>query len=41
MHQTRSLADRLAGDRDVAVRAAAQSLAAAIDNHVCEACRPA
>ncbi|MFD4921733.1 hypothetical protein ACFWNE_10490 [Streptomyces goshikiensis] len=37
----RSLADTLAGDRDAAVQAAAQGLVAAIDNHVCEACRPA
>jgi hypothetical protein len=31
----------LAGDEDPAVRAAARGLAAAIDSHVCEACRPA
>ncbi|MFB7268245.1 hypothetical protein ACFCXH_39835 [Streptomyces nojiriensis] len=36
----RSLADRLAGDGDVAVQALAQDLVAAIDNHACEACRP-
>uniref|UniRef100_A0AAU3I9L7 HEAT repeat domain-containing protein n=1 Tax=Streptomyces sp. NBC_01393 TaxID=2903851 RepID=A0AAU3I9L7_9ACTN len=37
----RSLADRLAGDGDVAVQTLAQDLVAAIDNHVCKACRPA
>ncbi|MFD4237486.1 hypothetical protein [Streptomyces sp. NPDC058542] len=37
----RGLADGLAGDRDPAVQAAAQDLMAVIDNHVCEACRPA
>ncbi|MFD7616145.1 hypothetical protein [Streptomyces sp. NPDC059802] len=37
----RILADRLAGDGDVAVQTLAQDLVAAIDNHVCEACRPA
>ncbi|MFB6669445.1 hypothetical protein [Streptomyces parvus] len=37
----RGLADRLADDEDPAVRAAAQGLMAAIDNHACEACRPA
>ncbi|MFB6824313.1 hypothetical protein ACFCXA_22325 [Streptomyces virginiae] len=37
----RGLADRLADDGDAAVRAAAQDLMAAIDNHACEACRPA
>ncbi|MEU9321988.1 hypothetical protein [Streptomyces sp. NPDC048295] len=37
----RRLADRLARDGDPAVQAVAQDLMAAIDNHVCEACRPA
>ncbi|WP_192582736.1 hypothetical protein [Streptomyces triticiradicis] len=36
----RGLADRLVGDGDPAVRAAAQDLMAAIDNHACKTCRP-
>ncbi|WP_328400217.1 hypothetical protein [Streptomyces sp. NBC_00390] len=37
----RSMADVLTRDKDPAVQAAAHELAAAIDNHVCESCRPA
>ncbi|MFE9046481.1 hypothetical protein ACFY9F_37775 [Streptomyces sp. NPDC012421] len=37
----RALAGRLAGDEDPAIRAAAQDLLAAMDNHACGPCRPA
>ncbi|MFI6080370.1 hypothetical protein ACIBBB_05210 [Streptomyces sp. NPDC051217] len=37
----RTMAEVMARDEDAAVRAAARDLVTAIDNHVCESCRPA
>ncbi|MFF3684938.1 hypothetical protein [Streptomyces sp. NPDC002187] len=37
----RNMADVLTRDKDPVVQAAAHELVAAIDNHVCESCRPA